>query len=106
MKTGTNGIVRNTAAASVLETCVDCCRKVIARLGKVREAIFADSRGALRSQEHLVQLALNEAEALAWETSYPHLFFPTLAMEKVQAIARWDARQQSVRRATAAAVPV
>jgi hypothetical protein len=39
---------------------------------------------------------VNEAEALAWQTPYPHLLFPSLAAEKVQAVAAWQTRQQSV----------
>lgn len=45
------------------------------------------------------RLALNEAEALAWETGFPHLVFPTLAVEKVQAVCRWHKRQTSIQRA-------
>jgi hypothetical protein len=67
---------------------------------KAKEAIFAESRDALKTQEQLLRLALNEAEALAWQTMYPHLVFPTLATEKVQAVVAWDARQRSVRRST------
>jgi hypothetical protein len=37
----------------------------------------------------LFQVALNEAEALAWETEYPQLVFPTLAEEKIAAISSW-----------------
>ena len=43
---------------------------------------------------------LGEAEALAWQTGYPHLFFPALATEKVQAAAGWNARQQFIRQQT------
>jgi len=52
----------------------------------------------LKRHGQLVHLALNEAEALAWQTAYPHLLFPALAMEKVQAVAAWQTRQQSVQR--------
>jgi len=45
----------------------------------------------------LLHLALNEAEALAWQTEYPHLVFPTLALEKAQAVANWLTRQRSMR---------
>src|ERR1051325_8847549 len=91
----------NAGATTALTACLDCCRKVVAQIRNVREAIFADSRRALESQERLLRLALNEAEAVAWQTTFPHLFFPTLAMEKVQALADWSARQQSVRRTMA-----
>jgi len=33
--------------------------------------------------------ALNEAEAAAWQTMFPHLVFPALATEKVQAAIAW-----------------
>ena len=42
---------------------------------------------------------LNEAEAAAWQTRYPHLFFPTLATEKVQAVIAWDTKRQALQRA-------
>jgi hypothetical protein len=36
--------------------------------------------------QRLFQLALNEAAAIASETEYPQLFFPTLAEERIAAI--------------------
>jgi hypothetical protein len=39
--------------------------------------------------ERLFRVALNEAEALAWETEYPQLVFPVLAEEKIEAISSW-----------------
>jgi hypothetical protein len=44
----------------------------------------------------MLRLVLNEAEALAWQTRFPHLFFPALAVEKVQEAAAWDSRQRAV----------
>ncbi|MFZ0827009.1 MAG: hypothetical protein WAO02_06275 [Verrucomicrobiia bacterium] len=73
------------------------CRKVLARVAQAKETIFAESSGALRSQVRLLRLALNEAEAVARQTPYPHLVFPTLAMEKVQSVIAWNKRQQSLR---------
>ena len=78
-------------------TCLTSCQKVLARITSVKEAIFHESFAALKTREHLLRLALNEAEAAAWQTNYPHLFFPALAAEKVQAVANWNARQQSMR---------
>jgi len=43
------------------------------------------------------QLALNEAEALAWQSGFPHLFFPVLAWEKAAKVAEWYLRQQTIR---------
>jgi hypothetical protein len=39
--------------------------------------------------ERLFRVALNEAEALAWETEYPQLVFPSLAEEKIEAMSAW-----------------
>ncbi|MGP8220317.1 MAG: hypothetical protein ACLQPI_12820 [Limisphaerales bacterium] len=79
------------------KACGACCRKVRAQIAGVKEAIFAEYSRVFPAPERLVRLALNEAEAVAWQTKYPHLIFPTLATEKVQAVAAWNARQQSVR---------
>ena len=46
---------------------------------------------------HLIRLALNEAEALAWETGFPQLVFNGLAEEKIQAVASWNRRQSEIR---------
>ena len=50
------------------------------------------------------KLALNEAEALARQTNYPHLLFPALATEKIQTVEAWNERQQTVREASPAFV--
>jgi hypothetical protein len=55
--------------------------------------------GLHRKQPRLLRLALDEAEALAWQTGFPHLWFPVLAKEKAEAIARWDWRQNRIRQA-------
>jgi hypothetical protein len=73
------------------------CRKALARVAQAKETIFAESSPGLRSQERLLRLALNEAEAVARQTPYPHLVFPALATEKVQAVIAWNKRQQSLR---------
>jgi hypothetical protein len=86
---GGGGLFRNKCRAS--------CRKIRAQIAGVKEAIFAEYSRAFSTSERLVRLALNEAEATAWQTRYPHLFFPTLAVEKVRAVAAWNARQESVR---------
>ncbi len=78
---------------------VNSCPRIPARMGKARAGIAAESRHALRGHERLLQLALNEAEALAWQTPYPDLVFPALAAEKVQAVVDWNRRQQAIRQA-------
>ena len=78
--------------------CVVSCRKILAQIQRAKAAIFDESRPALRAEERLLQLALNEAEAVAWQTRYPHLLFPVLATEKVESLTAWAARQRAVRR--------
>ena len=51
--------------------------------------IVNDFQETLDTHGNLFRLALNEAEALARQTDYPHLFFPSLAMERVQAVVAW-----------------
>jgi hypothetical protein len=76
--------------------CLKSCRKILAQIRKAKEAICAEARGTLDTHERMLQLALNEAEALAWQTEYPHLVFPALAAEKVHAVADWNRHQRSV----------
>ncbi len=76
--------------------CPGACRRAHDQLSRTRAAILAAASARLKDREHLVRLALNEAESLAWQTSYPHLVFPTLAMEKVEMLAAWDERQKRV----------
>src|SRR5208283_4414210 len=86
------------AGTGFKSNCLASCQKILAQVARVKETIFAESSRALKSQEHLLRLALNEAEAAARQTMYPHLVFPVLATEKVQAVIAWDRQQQSVRR--------
>ena len=76
--------------------CRDCYQKVLAQIKQAREAILTEARGTLKVQEQLLRLAMNEAEALAFQTLYPQLVFPTLAVEKVQGAARWSSRQRQL----------
>lgn len=81
------------------KACVACCQKVLAQIKNAKAEIFREARDSLKAKEHLLELALNEAEALAMQTLYPHLVFPTLATEKVQTVVEWEKHQQLVRRA-------
>ena len=76
--------------------CLRSCRKILAEIRKAKDAIFAEARGKLKARERMLRLALNEAEALAWQTKYPHLVFPALAAEKVHAVADWNRHQRSM----------
>ena len=71
---GNGGLLRKACGAS--------CRRIRAQIAGVKEAIFAEYSRAFSAPERLVRLALNEAEAAAWQTKYPHLFFPPLRWRK------------------------
>src|SRR6266850_216040 len=86
---------RNVAGA-LAEVCRDSCHKLAARVEKIKRAIIAEFHDPL--SEPLLRLALNEAEALAWQTEFPHLVFPALATEKAQAVVVWSNRQRSIQR--------
>ena len=79
--------------------CLASCQKLIAQVKKTRDTILNEFRETLDANDHLLRLALNEAEALAWQTEFPQLVFPTLATEKAQAVVAWSARQRSIQRA-------
>jgi hypothetical protein len=89
-----------TSKPTRMSVCLASCKKLLAQIRKTKGAIFAEFHDAFQKHEHLLHLALNEAEALAWETDYPHLIFPTLATEKAHALASWNTHQGSVQRAT------
>ena len=63
------------------------CRKLVAQIAQTKQAVLNEFRQTFQTNEHLLRLALNEAEAAAWQTGVPHLVFPMLATEKAQAVA-------------------
>src|SRR5687767_10251364 len=86
------------ARSRFTKACLAGCQRILTQIKNVKDAIFAESRDTLKSQAHMLELALNEAEALAWQTKYPHLVFPTLATEKIQEVIAWNRHQRDVRR--------
>ena len=91
-------ISTNKKANRFSTACVNSCRKIMAQLSAVKQSIAREFSDTVAAHNHLLELALNEAEALADETSYPHLFFPVLAEEKARAVRTWTAHQRAVRR--------
>src|SRR4051794_15516238 len=83
---------------SFTQACLASCRKLAAQFQLVKESVLAEFRGSLGAHEELLRLAVNEAEALAWQTAYPHLLFPALAAEKAQAVTRWNNHQREVKK--------
>jgi len=68
--------------------------KNVSSIDKVKNEVFAEFQSVLGANEQLLRLALIEADALARQTDYAHLFFPLLATEKAQNAARWQFRQR------------
>ena len=87
-----------TTTGSLANLCLTSCRKLVAQIENTKDGILAQFRDKLETHEHLLRLALNEAEAIAWDTEFPHLVFPMLATEKAQTVATWLARQRSMNR--------
>ena len=84
--------------SSLKSTCIVSCQKILAQIAKAKTAIFNEWRSAVGTQERLLKLALNEAEAAAWQTRFPYLLFPVLAAEKAENVVNWYLRQRAVRR--------
>jgi hypothetical protein len=61
--------------------------------------VLNEFQQAFASDEHILKLAVNEAEALAWQSGYPQLVFADLAAEKAQALVLWNQRQKTLARA-------
>jgi hypothetical protein len=93
----TNQGTKDNAVRSAANACIASCQKLAAQIEQTKENLLAELRGRLDVPERLFRLALDEAEALAWEAGFPNLLFPVLALEKVQAAAGWNARQQAIR---------
>jgi hypothetical protein len=85
------------AEQTITSRCVQSCKKLLAGIERVKKGITAEFLEIVESNQKSFQLALKEAEALAWQTDYPQLLFPALAVEKVQAVATRRARQQALR---------
>ena len=66
--------------------------KLVIGIERAKQHLIAQFKDQLELPQRLFQVALNEAEALAWQTEYPQLVFPTLAEEKVAAITAWYGR--------------
>jgi len=101
MKTNENVNEFNVnAQPNFSDRCVASCRKLLAQLEDVKEQVVEEFRGRIEDHQHVLELAVNEAEALAWQTGFPQLFFPTLATEKASAVTGWHQRQRSLRERT------
>jgi len=75
-------------------------RELAVQLASIKSTLVREFGVAIGGHGDLLKSALNEAEAIAWQTPYPHLVFPVLAQEKAAAVNYWAARQRNVTRAS------
>ena len=95
-----------TASEHFVRACLNSGRTIRDAIARAKEAVLRDYAELVGEHARVLRLALNEAEALAWQTDFPHLFFPNLATEKAQAAVSWHRHQRAVRRtATELAFP-
>jgi hypothetical protein len=73
-------------------------RDLAVQVTSIKNGLIREFGLALGGHGEVLKSALNEAEALAWQTPYPHLVFPVLAEEKAVAVNRWAARQRNITR--------
>ena len=66
-------------------------------MNHVKTSLLNDYRDMAGEHGRLLRLALNEAEAIAWQTGYPQLVFPMLAAEKAKQAISWHAKQRTLR---------
>jgi hypothetical protein len=78
--------------------CLDSCKALLTEIEQAKDMIVNEFHETIDTHGNLFRLALNEAEALASQTDHPHLFYPALAMERVQAVADWRRRQSNIHR--------
>jgi hypothetical protein len=89
--------VTKNAVKTAAQACIASCQKLTVQVERLKANLLNELKERFTVPEQWFRLAVEEAEALAWQTDYPHLLFPTLATEKVQAVADWNARQQFIR---------
>jgi len=98
MKTTQFNQTNPAAAQSFASLCLASCQKLVAQIDRVKENFLAEFHETFAANGQLLNHVINEADALAWQTDYPQLFFPTLALEKVQSAVNWKARQEQLYR--------
>jgi len=94
MKSNDGSSQNQNTLSQIKSACATACRNLVSQMNHAREAVLAEFRDGFHIPEHMVKLALNEAEALAWETKYPQLVFADLATEKAQALLAWQRHQE------------
>jgi hypothetical protein len=80
--------------------CAYCYQEALRRLTAVKARVEREFGQEMAGYEPLLKAAINEAEAVAWQTPYPHLFFPVLAEEKAAEAQQWAGHQRAIQERT------
>lgn len=80
MKTASSRCPTNLEAPSQF------CREIVAALSQLKTRLFHQYEQVLPGRGQLIREAVAEAEALAWQTPFPHLFLPDFAEARVAEI--------------------
>ena len=77
---------------------LQACRNLAAKVAQLKNRLVARLSSEAKDwlPENLFRQAFVEAEALAWSTSFPLLFLPALAEEKVRNVEQWAGRQRQI----------
>jgi hypothetical protein len=75
---------------------VICQQEVLGGLTALKSKVAREFGQRMAGYDQVLKAAVNEAEALAWQTPYPHLFFPLLAEEKAAKVRQWAAHQREL----------
>ena len=70
---------KTSRCQSELQVSTGFCRKLVAALGELKERIQEQYERRLPGRSQLIRQAVAEAEILAWQTPFPHLFLPDFA---------------------------
>ena len=68
-----------------------------AQIELIKNSLLREYGSDLLGSNRVLSAAINEAEALAWQTAYPHLLFPVLAQEKAAVAQAWAQKQRQIR---------
>jgi len=99
VQTQLRGQCRESKARTTSAARLNSCRSLVRQIEGIKESVLREFDSPRWEQGEMVRFALNEAEALAWQTPYPHLLFPVLAREKAESARQWAERQTSLRHA-------
>ena len=91
-----------SAQSNFGDRCVASCRKLLAQLEDVKANVVAEFRDKLEEHQHVLELAVNEAEALAWQTGFPQFVSSPHACHRESAlrVAGWHRHHQLIQRHT------